>query len=63
MNALISRIEQIVADQLEAMDDMAGPVDLVANFALPVPAQVICAAGAFPSLRLAVPLDQLRMRK
>jgi cytochrome P450 len=42
MNALAPRIEQIVADHLDAMADMARPVDLVANFALPVPSLVIC---------------------
>jgi cytochrome P450 len=42
MNALVPRIEQIVADHLEAMGAMAGPVDLVQVFALPVPSLVIC---------------------
>src|SRR6185503_16334076 len=36
------RIEQIVADHLDAMTKMARPVDLVENFALPVPSLVIC---------------------
>src|SRR4029079_8089207 len=42
MNALVPRIEQIVADHLDAMTEMARPVDLVENFALPVPSLVIC---------------------
>jgi cytochrome P450 len=42
MNALTPRIEQIVADHLDAMGDMARPVDLVEAFALPVPSLVIC---------------------
>src|SRR6185436_20571180 len=42
MNALIPRIEQIVADHLDAMAGMTRPVDLVENFALPVPSLVIC---------------------
>jgi cytochrome P450 len=45
MNALTPRIEQIVADHLDAMADMADmrePVDLVENFAMPVPSLVIC---------------------
>ena len=42
MNALRPRIEQIVADHLDAMAEMARPVDLVQNFALPVPSLVIC---------------------
>ena len=42
MNALVPRVEQIVADHLDAMAEMARPVDLVAAFALPVPSLVIC---------------------
>ena len=42
MNALAPRIEQIVADHLRAMSDMARPVDLVQAFALPIPSLVIC---------------------
>jgi len=42
MNALVPRIEQIVADHLDAMAEMPQPVDLVAAFALPVPSLVIC---------------------
>ncbi|WP_158840640.1 cytochrome P450 [Saccharothrix deserti] len=42
MNQLMPRIEQIVADHLAAMRAAGSPVDLVANFALPVPSLVIC---------------------
>src|SRR4029078_2395067 len=42
MNALTPRIEQIVAEPLDPMGKMARPVDLVQNFALPVPSLVIC---------------------
>ena len=42
MNALVPRVEQIVADHLDAMAEMAPPVDLVEAFALPVPSLVIC---------------------
>jgi cytochrome P450 len=42
MNALTPRIEQIVADHLDAMAAMTPPVDLVQAFALPVPSLVIC---------------------
>ena len=42
MKALVPRIEQIVADHLDAMAEMPRPVDLVAAFALPVPSLVIC---------------------
>jgi cytochrome P450 len=42
MKALVPRIEQIVADHLDAMAEMPQPVDLVAAFALPVPSLVIC---------------------
>ena len=42
MNALTPRIEQIVADHLDAMTGLTPPVDLVQTFALPVPSLVIC---------------------
>ena len=42
MNALVPRIEQIVADHLAAMAEMTPPVDLVQAFTLPVPSLVIC---------------------
>jgi cytochrome P450 len=42
MKALEPRVEQIVADHLDAMAKAGPPVDLVAAFALPVPSLVIC---------------------
>lgn len=42
MNALVPRVEEIVADHLDAMREMSRPVDLVQAFALPVPSLVIC---------------------
>ena len=42
MNALVPRVERIVADHLDAMREMPRPVDLVRAFALPVPSLVIC---------------------
>ncbi|MFF5211464.1 cytochrome P450 [Streptosporangium sp. NPDC000396] len=42
MNRLRPRIEQIVTDRLDAMERLPRPVDLVAEFALPVPSLVIC---------------------
>jgi cytochrome P450 len=42
MNALVPRVERIVADHLDAMCEMTRPVDLVQAFALPVPSLVIC---------------------
>lgn len=42
MRRLKPRVEQIVAEYLDAMDAHGGPVDLVENFALPVPSLVIC---------------------
>ena len=42
MNALVPRVERIVADHLDAMREMSRPVDLVRAFALPVPSLVIC---------------------
>jgi cytochrome P450 len=36
------RIETIVADRLDAMAKISGPVDLMQEFALPVPALAIC---------------------
>jgi cytochrome P450 len=40
--ALAPRVEQIVAEQLEAMATAGGPVDLVDAFALPIPSLMIC---------------------
>ncbi len=42
LQRLIPRIEQIVADRLDAMAEAGSPVDLVALFAMPVPSLVIC---------------------
>ena len=44
LNRLTPRIENIVTDQLDEMSRLAehGPVDLVANFAMPVPSLTIC---------------------
>ncbi|GIG61689.1 cytochrome P450 [Longispora fulva] len=42
MRALSPRIEEIVADHLDAMATADGPVDLVSALALPVPSLVIC---------------------
>ena len=42
MRLLTPRVEQIVAEHLDAMDTRGGPVDLVEAFALPVPLLVIC---------------------
>ncbi|MBF6099838.1 cytochrome P450 [Nocardia cyriacigeorgica] len=42
MRALEDRIAEIVEQQLDAMARLTPPVDLVAEFALPVPSLVIC---------------------
>lgn len=42
MNQLTTRIEEIVADHLKAMREHGSPIDLVPNFALPIPSLVIC---------------------
>lgn len=42
MRALSSRIEGYVDERLDAMEAAGPPVDLVAEFALPVPSLVIC---------------------
>ncbi|GGP41948.1 cytochrome P450 [Saccharothrix coeruleofusca] len=42
MNQLLPRVEQIVAEHLAGMRALGSPVDLVPNFALPVPSLVIC---------------------
>ncbi|MGW1792720.1 cytochrome P450 [Streptomyces tubercidicus] len=42
MQKLAPAVEQIVADQLEAMAGAEGPVDLLQAFALPIPSLVIC---------------------
>lgn len=42
MRELTSRVEQITAEHLDAMERQGPPVDLVAAFAHPVPALMIC---------------------
>ncbi|ASR35058.1 cytochrome [Prauserella marina] len=42
MNQLTPRIEQIVAEHLDAMEQAGPPADLVQAFALPIPSLVIC---------------------
>ncbi|MCQ4082046.1 cytochrome P450 [Streptomyces sp. RB6PN25] len=42
MRALAPRVEQIVAEHLDAMERSGPPVDLVRAFALPIPSLVIC---------------------
>ncbi|GAA0908497.1 cytochrome P450 [Pseudonocardia zijingensis] len=42
MRALTERVEEITADRLDAMERTGAPVDLVAEFASPIPALVIC---------------------
>lgn len=42
LSRLTPRIEAIVEERLEAMARVDGPVDLVAEFALPIPSLVIC---------------------
>lgn len=42
MKGLLPRIEEIVHARLDAMEQAGPPVDLVAEYALPIPSQVIC---------------------
>ncbi|MBF6330902.1 cytochrome P450 [Nocardia transvalensis] len=49
MRLLTERIEEITAEQLDAMDRHGGPVDLVEAFAKPIPAFVICELLGVPS--------------
>ncbi|MET8424560.1 cytochrome P450 [Nocardia sp. NPDC004860] len=42
MRELTPAVERIVADHLDAMAAATGPVDLVQDFALPIPSLVIC---------------------
>jgi cytochrome P450 len=42
MNRLRPRIEEIVGEHLDAMEQAGPPVDLVSAFAFPIPALVIC---------------------
>ena len=67
MRRLKPRVEQIVADHLDAMAVHGGPVDLVESFALPVPSLVICELLGVPyadradfQKRGAVQLDRSR---
>ncbi|MET9633228.1 cytochrome P450 [Lentzea sp. NPDC006480] len=49
LSRLVPRIEAIVADQLDLMSMKDGPVDLVENFAMPVPALTICELLGVPA--------------
>jgi cytochrome P450 len=49
LSRLIPRIEAIVADQLDLMSMKDGPVDLVEDFAMPVPAFTICELLGVPA--------------
>ncbi|MFI6096327.1 cytochrome P450 [Lentzea sp. NPDC051213] len=49
LSRLVPRIETIVADQLDIMSMKDGPVDLVEDFALPVPALTICELLGVPA--------------
>ena len=42
LSRLIPRIEQIVEQQLDVMQETGSPVDLVETFAMPIPSLVIC---------------------
>lgn len=42
LSRLVPRIEEIVGAQLDKMDASVGPVDLVQEFAYPIPSLVIC---------------------
>jgi cytochrome P450 len=42
MKRLVPRVEEIVAQHLDAMEQTGPPSELVADFALPVPSMVIC---------------------
>ncbi|MGH3489495.1 MAG: cytochrome P450 [Actinopolymorphaceae bacterium] len=49
MNQLQARVEQIVTDRLDAMEQAGAPADLVEAFALPVPSMVICELLGVPA--------------
>ncbi|WP_112274242.1 cytochrome P450 [Lentzea terrae] len=49
LSRLIPRIEAIVTDQLDLMSMKDGPVDLVEDFAMPVPALTICELLGVPA--------------
>ncbi|MFI0417380.1 cytochrome P450 [Spongiactinospora sp. 9N601] len=42
MRRLVPRVTEIVEDRLDAMERLGPPVDLVTEFALPIPSLVIC---------------------
>ncbi|GAB3579492.1 cytochrome P450 [Amycolatopsis endophytica] len=42
LSRLTPRIDEIIADQLDAMEKADGPVDLMQSFALPIPSLTIC---------------------
>ncbi|MEJ2888832.1 cytochrome P450 [Actinomycetospora aeridis] len=42
MKRLVPRVEEIVAEHLDAMEKVGPPAELVDDFALPVPSMVIC---------------------
>ncbi|MCO1658590.1 cytochrome P450 [Pseudonocardia humida] len=42
LQRLVPRIEAVVAEQLDALAEQSGPVDLVSAFAFPVPSLAIC---------------------
>ncbi|MFD9960336.1 cytochrome P450 [Amycolatopsis sp. NPDC058986] len=42
LSRLTPRIDEIIAEQLDAMDAAEGPVDLWTSFALPIPSLTIC---------------------
>lgn len=48
LKQLESRIEQIVADQLDAMERHGSPADLMREYAIPVPSTVICELLGIP---------------
>jgi cytochrome P450 len=49
LSRLVPRIEAIVADQLDLMSLKDGPVDLVEDFAMPVPSLTICELLGVPA--------------
>ncbi|MEU8890136.1 cytochrome P450 [Streptomyces sp. NPDC048442] len=50
MRELTSRAEQITAEHLDAMERRGGPVDLVKEFAQPIPALMICELLGVPTV-------------
>lgn len=49
MRRLAPRIDEIITDHLDAMERHGAPVDLVAEFAAPIPALVICELLGVPT--------------